>query len=62
MYQDYSGALMQWFSVKTHNARVVGSNPASVTIETPLVRKAMGNHLIKSTSLEKPESLVSGFW
>ena len=40
----------------------MSSNPASVTKKVPLVRKAVLNHLIKPTSLEKtqgPVSLVS---
>ena len=47
--------------MQTHNTRVVSSNPTRVTIKAPLVRKANGNHLIKSTSLDKSESPVSGF-
>ena len=39
--------------MRTHNTTVVSSNPARVTIKTPLTRKAKGNHLIKFTSLEK---------
>ena len=39
----------------------VSSIPARVTIKAPLVRKATGNHLVKSTSLEKTRSPVSGF-
>ena len=46
----------------TRNAGVVSSNPTRVTNETPLVRKAMGNHVIKSTSVEKAQSPVSGFY
>ena len=40
---------------------VVSSNPARVTIKTPLVRKATGKDLMKSTSLEKTQSPVNGF-
>ena len=36
-------------------------NPTLVTIKMPLAREAMGNHLMKSTSLEKTRSPVSGF-
>ena len=39
---------------------IVGSNPACVTMKVSLVRKAIGSHLIKATSLEKL-SPVSGF-
>ena len=35
----------------------VNSVPPCVTMKTPLLRKAMGNHLIKSTSLEKLRAL-----
>ena len=35
---------------------VVGSNPSHVTIKAPLARKAMGNHLIKSISLEETQN------
>ena len=31
----------------------MSSNPACVTIKTPLLRKATGNHLTKDTSQEK---------
>ena len=41
--------------------RVVSSDPACV-IEPPLARKEAGNHLIKFNSLEKTQSLVSGFF
>ena len=44
-----------------HNTGDVSMNHTRVTIKTPLVRKATGNHLIKSTSLEKAQSPVSGF-
>ena len=52
------GAIVEWWNgvmVKhaDHNAGVLSSIPPCVTIEMPLVRKAMGSHLIKSTSLEK---------
>ena len=47
--------------VVKRNTGVVSSNPARVTIKTPLARKSTGNHLIKSTSLEKAQSPVSGF-
>ena len=40
MYDDNSGAAVLWLSVRTHNTGVVSSNPARVTIKTPLVRKA----------------------
>ena len=40
---------------------VGSSNPARVTIKIRLARKATGNHLIKSTFLEKARGLVSGF-
>ena len=52
------GGVVEWWSgvmVKhaDHNAGVLSSIPPCVTIEMPLVRKAMGSHLMKSTSLEK---------
>ena len=34
--------------------------PPCVTFKAPLVRKATGNHLINSTSLEETHSPVSG--
>ena len=40
---------------------VVSLIPACVTLKTPLVRKATGNHLMNSTSLENTQSPVSGF-
>ena len=43
------------------NAGVVSSNPARVTMKTPLVRKETVNHFMKSTSLEKTQNSVSGF-
>ena len=52
--------VVSWFggfSMRTHNTGVVSSNPARVTIKTPLARKALGNHLIKSTALEKLRTL-----
>ena len=45
----------------TRNTGVVSSIPSCATFKPPLVRKATENHLIKSTSLEKPQSPVSGF-
>ena len=51
------GAMVQ-FSVRTRNTRVVSSNPVRVTIKTPLMRrKATGDKLIKSASLEKLRDL-----
>ena len=47
--------------VQTHNTEVVGLNPARVIIRAPLAKKATRNHLIRSTSLEKTHSPVSGF-
>ena len=41
------------------NTGVVSSVPPCVAIDRPLVRKAMGNHLMNSTSLEKTQSPVS---
>ena len=38
------------------NIGVVSSIPPCVLIKMPLVRKAMGSHVIKSTSLEKNSS------
>ena len=42
-------------------AGVISSNPARATMTTPLVRKATGNHLMKSTSLETTQSPVASF-
>ena len=53
----YSGAIAKCV---THNTGVVSSNPARVTMKTPLARKTTGNHLIKPTALEKIQSPVSG--
>ena len=47
--------------MQTHNIGVVSSIPPCVIFKTPLVRKATGNHLMNSTSLEKTQSPVSGF-
>ena len=44
-------------SMQTQTTGVGSSNPTRVTIRTPLVTKAIGNHLIKSTSLEKFRAL-----
>ena len=43
-----------------HNIGTVSSIPPCITIKTLLFWKATGNHLIKSTSLEKTQSPVSG--
>ena len=56
---------MPWFGGQaygliTRGLLVVGSIPPCVPFETPLVRKAVGNRLIKSTSLEKSQGPVSG--
>ena len=55
------GAVAQWLNMRTHNTGIVSSIPPCITFETPLVRKATGNHLMNSTSLEKTQSPVSGF-
>ena len=39
--------------MRNHNAGVVSSNPARVTIKARLLRNATANHLTKSTHLEK---------
>ena len=59
--QKASCAVVYWLSMRTHNAGVVSSKLVRVTIKTSLVKKATENHLIKSTSLEKTQSPVSGF-
>ena len=41
--------VVKWLSMRTHNTGVVSSNPACVTMKSLLARKAMGNHLRKST-------------
>ena len=43
--------------MRTHNIGVVSSITPCVTFQTPLVRKATGNHLMNSTSLEKLKAL-----
>ena len=53
--------MVYGLAVRTRNARVVSSNPANVPIKTQLMRKAVGNHLINSTSLENTQILASGF-
>ena len=54
--------MAYWLSMRTHNTGVVSSIPPCATFKkTPLVRKATGNHLTNSTSLEKRQSPVSGF-
>ena len=47
--------------MQTYNTGLVSSVPPCVTIKSPFVRKGMGDHLIKSSSLEKSQSPVSGF-
>ena len=47
--------------VPCDNTGIATSNPTRITMETPLARKATGSHLIKSTSLEKAQSLVFSF-
>ena len=47
--------------MRTLNTGVVSSIPSCVTYKTPLVRKATGNHLIKSAPLEKAQGPVSDF-
>ena len=47
--------------MRTRNTAVVGSIPPCVTFKIPLVRKATGNRLMNSTSLEKTQGPVSGF-
>ena len=47
--------------MQIYSAGDVSSNPAHATMETPLVGKATGNHLIKFTSLGRTQHLVSGF-
>ena len=56
-----SGAMALWLSVRTHNTGVVSSITPCVTFKTPLARKAAGNHLMNSTSLEQTHSPISGF-
>ena len=46
------GAVVPRLSVRTRNKRVMSSNHARITIKTPLVRNAKGDHLMKSISLE----------
>ena len=46
--------------MQTRNTGVVSSIPPRVTIKTPLVKKATGNHFIESTSLETTQCPVYG--
>ena len=57
----WSGHVVWWLGMRTHNTWVFSSVPICVTMITPLVRKATGNYLMKSTSLENVRvmSLVS---
>ena len=43
---------------EAHKAVIIGSSPAFVTIKTLSVWKAMGNQLMKSTSLDKLRALL----
>ena len=45
--------------MRSRNSGVMSSSPANVIIKTPLARKAMGNHFMKSISLEKTHTAVS---
>lgn len=46
--------------MQTRDIGVVGSNPIRITIKALFLRKATGNRLMKSTSLEEePRALVS---
>ena len=58
----FATARLQWcgvqlFGVRAHQAEAMNSNPARFTIESPASRKATGNHLTKSSSLEKARAL-----
>ena len=57
----FNGAVVQWLSIWTGMHRGFQFDSSVSLLKTPLVRKVMGNHLIKSTSLEKTQSPVSGF-
>ena len=46
---------------QTYSTGAASSIPPCVTFETSLVRKATGNPLMNSTSLEKTQSPFSGF-
>ena len=58
---SHSGAVAWWLSMRNHNTGVVSSIHPCVISKTPLVRKATGNHLMNSTSLQKTQGPVSGF-
>ena len=45
--------------MRTHNTGVVSLIPPCVAFKTPLVGKATGNQIMKSTSVEKTQPLVS---
>ena len=49
--------IVSWCS---YNTAIVSLNTTPITIKTPLVRKAMMNHLIISMSLEKAQRPLSG--
>ena len=57
-----SYCIVMWCSAsgRTYNTVVVSSIHACGTIKMPLAKKAMRNRFIKSSSLEKTQSLVSG--
>ena len=44
----YRGAVVWWLNMQTHNAGVVSSILPCITIKTPLMRKATGNHVLKN--------------
>ena len=48
-------------SMRIQTTWVVSSNLPCVTMKTPLLRKATGNHPINSTSPEKTQSPVSAY-
>ena len=48
--------------METHNTGVGSLIPPCVTMKTPSVRKATGDQLIKSYSLEATQSPVTGFF
>ena len=49
--------MVLWLSVRTHNVGVVSSNSTCVIRKALWMRKATGNHLIKSTFPAKLRAL-----
>ena len=57
-FQTTGGAVVKHADSQHRACRSI---PPCVRMKTPSVKKATGNHLVNSTSLEKIQSHVSGF-